>query len=79
MKDVTLTREGPSTGKYYVFANVTIFGIYYTSELSASDSGSYVVKLGQNVYAVHELQEISENLQRYLNNLNFNIVYFAIR
>ena len=72
VKDVTLTREGPFTGKYYGFATVTISGIDYTPELTAvSDSGSYVVKLGQNVCAVHELQKMSENLQRDLNNLNF--------
>ena len=72
VKDIILTREGPFTGKYYGFANVTISGVDYTPELTAvSDSGSYVVKLGQNVCAVHELREMSEKLQRDLGNLNF--------
>ena len=72
VKDVILTREGPFTGKYSGFATVTISGIDYTPELTAvSDSGSYIVKLGQNVCAVHELQEMSEKLQRDLDNLNF--------
>lgn len=72
VKDITLTREGPFTGKYYGFATVEIAGKEYTPELTAvSDGGSYVVKLEQNVCAVYELQKMSEDIQRDLGNLNF--------
>lgn len=72
VEDIVLTREGPFTGKYYGFAKVVIAGKEYTPELTAvSDGGSYVVKLEQNVCAVHELQKMSEDIQRDLGNLNF--------
>lgn len=72
VKDITLTREGPFTGKYYGFATVEIAGKEYTPELTAvSDGGSYVVKLEQNVCAVHDLQRMSDEIQRDLSNFNF--------
>lgn len=72
VKDITITREGPFTGRYYGFATVEIAGKEYTPELTAvSDGGSFVVKLEQNVCAVHELQKMSEEIQRDLGNLNF--------
>jgi len=72
VKDITLTREGPFTGKYYGFATVEIAGKEYTPELTAvSDGGSYVVKLEQNVCAAHDLQKLSDEIQRDLSNFNF--------
>jgi hypothetical protein len=72
VQNINLTREGPFTGKYYGFATVIVGDKEYTPELTAvSDGGNYIVKLEQNVCAVHELQKLSDDIQRDLGNMNF--------
>jgi hypothetical protein len=72
VRDVSLAREGPFTGRFYGFATVVVDGKEYTPELTAvSDGSSIIIKLEQNVCAIHGLQNFADELQRDLNNLNF--------